>query len=78
MNKSDTYLGNRNLKKNDVSIEWTTDMVQEYIKCAKDPIHFIKNYIKIVHVDYGLVPFELWDFQEEIVKKASDNRFLIC
>lgn len=78
MNKSDTYLGNRNLKKNDVSIEWTTDMVQEYIKCAKDPIHFIKNYIKIVHVDHGLVPFELWDFQEEIVKKASDNRFLIC
>lgn len=78
MSKSDTYLGNRNLKKGDVNIEWTTEMVQEYIKCAKDPVYFIKNYIKIVHVDKGLVPFELWDFQEDIVRLADSERFVIC
>lgn len=78
MNKSDVYLGNRNLKKGDVSIEWTTDMVQEYIKCAKDPVYFIKNYIRIVHVDRGLVPFDLWDFQEDIVRLADKERFVIC
>lgn len=78
MNKSDTYLGNRNLKKGDVNIEWTSEMVQEYIKCAKDPVYFIKNYIKIVHVDRGLVPFELWDFQEDIVRLADKERFVIC
>jgi len=78
MNKSDTYLGNRNLKRGDVSIEWTTDMVQEYIKCAKDPVYFIKNYIKIVHVDHGLVPFAVWDFQEDILRLAEKERFVIC
>lgn len=78
MNKSDIYLGNKNLKRNDVAIEWTPQMVQEYVKCARDPVYFIKNYIQIVHVDYGLVPFELWDFQEEIVRKADKNRFVIC
>lgn len=78
MSKNDVYLGNKNLKRNDVSIEWTTEMVQEYIKCARDPAYFIKKYIRIVHVDYGLVPFDLWDFQEDIVRKASEKRFLIC
>jgi len=75
MNKSDIYLGNKNLKRNDVAIEWTPQMVQEYVKCARDPVYFIKNFIQIVHVDHGLVPFELWDFQEEIVRKADKNRF---
>lgn len=76
--KSDIYLGNKNLKRNDVAIEWTKDMVQEFLKCARDPVHFIQSYVKIVHVDRGFIPLKLYDFQEEIVKKASDNRFLIC
>jgi len=76
--KSDIYLGNRNLKRNDVTLEWTKEMVQEYLKCAKDPIHFIKTYVKIVHVDKGFIPFVPYDFQEEIVSKATNNRFLIC
>lgn len=76
--KSDIYLGNKNLKRNDVAIEWTKDMVQEYLKCAKDPVHFISNYVKIVHVDRGFIPFEPYDFQRDIINKASLNRFLIC
>jgi len=76
--KSDIYLGNKNLKRNDVAIEWTKDMVQEYLKCAKDPAHFISNYVKIVHVDRGFIPFEPYDFQRDIINKASLNRFLIC
>ena len=78
MKQSDTYLGNRNLKKNDVTLEWTMDMVQEYIKCARDPVYFISNYIKIVHVDHGFVPFTLWDFQQDIINLASKERFVIC
>jgi len=76
--KSDIYLGNKNLKRNDVAIEWTKDMVQEYLKCAKEPVHFISNYVKIVHVDRGFIPFEPYDFQRDIINKASFNRFLIC
>ena len=75
---SDKYLGNHNLKAADVPVEFTEDQVQEYLKCASDPIYFIKNYIKIVSLDEGLVPFEMWDFQEEIVDKVHNNRFVIA
>jgi hypothetical protein len=76
--KSDTYLGNRNLKKTSIPVEWTPDLVKEYVKCSKNPVYFIRSYVKIVNVDKGFVPFQLWDFQEEIVDKADQNRFVIC
>lgn len=75
---SDTYLGNRNLKKSDVAIPWTQDMVQEYVRCARDPVYFIETYIKIVHVDRGLIPFLPYDYQKEIISLADKERFVIC
>ena len=75
---TENYLGNRNLKKIGVPVEYTQEQVQQYIKCSKDPVYFIKNYVKIVHVDYGLVDFDLWPFQQEMVGKFDDNRFVIC
>ena len=71
---SEGYLGNVNLKNSGQEIEWTPDLLKEYMKCAKDPIYFAKNYIKIVHVDKGLVPFEMYPYQENITKKITDNR----
>lgn len=68
------YLGNQNLKKSDTPIQWTPEMVQEFAKCAADPIYFAKTYIKIVHVDRGLVPFDMYDYQQEIVEKITNNR----
>ena len=68
------YLGNNNLKRVGEQIEWTPDMVKEYMKCAEDPIYFAKEYIKIVHVDRGLVPFEMYPYQENITKKITENR----
>ena len=65
MNES-VYLGNPNLKKANVQQEWTKEELEEYARCMKDPIYFIRNYIKIVSLDEGLVPFELYDFQKEI------------
>ena len=44
----------------------------------EDPIYFIKNYIKIVSLDEGLVPFKLYDFQENIVETIHNDRFTIC
>lgn len=75
---SDTYLGNRNLKKTYVPVDWTPELVKEFVKCSKDPVYFIKSYVKIVHVDKGFVNFDLWDFQEDIVRTAEQNRFVIC
>lgn len=70
----DGYLGNPNLKKIAEEIEWTPELLQEYMKCAKDPIYFAKSYIKIVHVDKGLVPFEMYNYQENITRKITENR----
>ena len=72
------YLGNPNLKKANVAQEWTKEEIKEYALCMKDPIHFIQNYIKIVSLDEGLVPFELYDFQKEMVGTFHKNRFTIC
>jgi hypothetical protein len=44
----------------------------------EDPIYFIKNYIKIVNIDEGLVPFNMYGFQERMVDTFHNNRFSIC
>ena len=72
------YLGNPNLKKANVQQEWTKEELEEYTRCMKDPIYFIQNYIKIVSLDEGLVPFSLYDFQKEMVGTFHNNRFTIC
>ena len=68
------YNGNANLKKKGQAIEWTQDTIQEFVKCSKDPIYFAEKYIKIVHVDHGLIPIQMYDYQKEIVEKFVNNR----
>lgn len=75
---SDGYLGNKNLKAAGTSVEFTKEQVEEYLKCAKDPVHFIKEYVRIVSLDEGLVPFSMYDFQEDMVRQIHDNRFVIA
>lgn len=71
------YLRNPNLKAAGVKVSFTTGQLQEYIKCSQDPIYFIKTYMKIVHLDRGVIPFELWPFQEDMVRLYHNNRFSI-
>lgn len=68
------YLGNLNLKRKGTAIEWTEEKVQEFIRCAKDPIYFSEKYIQIVHVDHGLIPIQMYDYQKDIVNKITNNR----
>ena len=68
------YLGNQHLKKIGQEIEWTPDLLKEYMKCASDPIYFATKYIKIVHVDKGLMNFDMYPYQKEIVQKITSNR----
>ncbi len=71
------YFGNPNLKRVGEPVDWTPERVQEYIKCSQDPIYFIETYMKIVNVDDGLVNFELYDYQKEMVRSMADNRMSI-
>jgi hypothetical protein len=75
---SDGYLGNANLKRVGVELKYTEEQVKEILKCTEDPVYFIKNYVKIVNVDKGLIPFEMWPFQEDMVTTFKDNRFCIA
>ena len=72
-----TYLGNANLKAIGVDLEFTEDQIQEYLKCAKDPIYFIESYCKIVTLDHGLQPFKLYDCQKNKVNVIHNNRKVI-
>jgi hypothetical protein len=72
------YKGNPNLKAENVQIEFTQEQIQEYIQCKENPIYFAKKYVKIVSLDKGLIPFEMYDFQEELISNFHDNRFNIA
>ncbi len=71
---SETYNGNQLLKRKGVQIQWEHDQVKEFIKCSSDPIYFAEKYIQIVHVDHGLIPMNLYDYQREIINKITHNR----
>ena len=72
------YLGNPNLKKANVAVEFTQEQVIEFIKCKEDPVYFAKNYIKIVSLDEGEIPFNMYKFQEKLIENFHNNRFNIC
>ena len=78
MAEQSAYLGNPNLKKANDDTEFTPEHVQEVIKCANNPVYFIRNYIKIVSLDEGVIPFKMYDFQEKMVMSFHENRFNIA
>ena len=75
---SDAYLGNPNLKKINTPVEYTKEQVLEFRKCEEDPLYFISKYVQIVSLDEGLVPFNMYGFQEEMVSTMHKERFTIC
>ena len=72
-----SYLGNPQVKRDGVAEEWDKKKLREYKKCMNDPSYFCKKYVKVVHLDKGLVPFKLYDYQEEMFDHFNDNRFSI-
>lgn len=71
------YLGNPRLKRINMQLSLTEDQVREYVKCAKDPLYFIENYVKIITLDKGFVQISLYPFQKQAVQDINDNRRVI-
>jgi hypothetical protein len=69
------YNGNSLLKRSNQSIEWTEDLITEYVKCSTDVVYFTETYMKIINIDRGLVSFKLYDYQKEMLVSFADNRF---
>jgi hypothetical protein len=74
---SSFYLNNPLLKSAGVPVQFTQEQVQEYIKCAKDPIYFIKKYCKIISLDRGLINFELFGYQEKFILDMHNHNRII-
>lgn len=53
------------------------EQVEEVLKCGKDPIYFIKNYLYIQHPTKGRLPFRLYPFQEECIESFLDYKYNI-
>ena len=78
MATNDVYLGNPNLKKAGTPIQFTKKQINEWVKCKNDPLYFACNYIQIISLDEGLVPFSMYDFQKKILMDFHKSRFNIA
>lgn len=72
-----SFRSNPNLRPAKSVISYTQEMLDEYEKCANDPIYFIKNYVKVVHPDRGLVLMELYEYQERMINAYHNNKRVI-
>jgi len=71
------YLGNPNVRGADVEHPWTKEELLEYSKCLKNPKYFAKQYCKVIHLDKGLIPFDLYPYQEKMFDTFTEHRFNI-
>lgn len=72
-----TYNGNPNLKRSGVQVNWSPEMVQEWVRCSQDVVYFVSKYMKIVNLDRGLISFEPYDYQVEMLKAMQEERYCI-
>jgi len=72
-----SYNGNSRLKQVGYPIQFTQEQVRELVRCASDPAYFIETYCKIVSLDFGLVPFSLYDYQKNFIDVIQNNRKVI-
>jgi len=46
--------------------------IKEILKCGKDPSYFLKTYARISHPMHGLILFDTYDFQDNLLKDFND------
>jgi len=77
MTNNDCYMGNPLVKADGVTHNFTQKEVDEYVKCSKSPVYFATNYMKIINLDRGLVPFEPYSYQRKLLRHMNKNRFSV-
>ncbi len=71
------YLGNPQVKRDGVETQFTKEEVLEYAKCMQNPSYFARTYLKVISLDAGLVPFNLYEYQEKMFNHFNENRFSV-
>ena len=65
------------IRKPDLLFEYTPEEIQEVTKCAQDIIYFANNYCYCMQGGKGYQPLTLRDYQEDMLRNYSKNRFNI-
>lgn len=73
----DWYQGNQNIVRRSARFEYSLMQKLEYIKCMKNVKYFARKYVKIISIDDGVIPFNLYEFQEDLLEIFQKNRFTI-
>lgn len=71
------YMGNTKLLSAGNIKQLTQEQQDEYIRCFQDPVYFTRQYIKVVQADRGLVAFDLYPFQERMIRAFQNHRFIV-
>jgi len=50
-------------------------ILKEILTCGKDPAYFLKTYARISHPMHGLILFDTYDYQDQLLKEFNDYRF---
>ena len=51
------------------------EILREVVKCGKDARYFINTYAKISHPMKGLIPFNTYEFQDDLLEDFNSYRF---
>ncbi len=68
---------NEYVKRANQEVTFTPDNVMELRRCAEDPIYFIRHYVKIQHPTRGSIPFELYPYQERMIRAFQENKYTV-
>lgn len=72
-----SYNGNPLLKRSGVEVQWTPELIAEYVKCSTDVEYFVENYMQIINIDKGLIPFKPYDYQKKMLRTMAKERFTV-
>ena len=72
-----SYLSNPRLKREGQQVSLSQQQVEEYIRCANNPVYFIEHYMKVVTLDKGLVQISLYDYQKDIIDSCHNERKVV-
>lgn len=65
------------IKRANAPVELDAQKIKELVKCKNNPAYFIKTHIKVLHPIKGIIPFTLYDYQEDLINLFNTNRRVI-
>ena len=68
---------NERLRTAHTKVEYSMEQVLELAKCQRDPIYFIKKYVYVQHPTKGKVKFDLYPYQEKMIKAYMAGRYTV-